>query len=406
MLCHNLKVVTQTKGMKTMMFRSAGSLTRMWAALILIIMPLTLLAETDDQKEIRIGKEAVQQVEKEIKLVKDPVLIARLEKVGKPLAQIACNTQIHALWGNSRLSKFEYTFKVVDDKSVNAFSLPGGTIYVHTGLLNFVESDDELAGVLAHEIAHASHHHFMELTKKQSRLSLETLLPILLVLIAVKAPTEDTVNILQGTQLYQTAQLNNYGQDAEKDADSTGMIYMIKAGMNPVGMYTFLDRLRKEDMLKPNINWGIFRTHPPTEERSANMIKALNDANIPINPSEVSSSIRVDARPVPDTQPPIFEVFFDNVSLFRPATEQVIGLSETRAKAIASKLNKYFDSGPEIFEVKASSNGKQILILNQVLTEVTTADAVLAAVSQEQLLSNALTAFRDAVRKYRLKRAA
>ncbi|MEI6512107.1 MAG: M48 family metalloprotease [bacterium] len=392
--------------MKTMMFRSAGSLTRMWAALILIIMPLTLLAETDDQKEIRIGKEAVQQVEKEIKLVKDPVLIARLEKVGKPLAQIACNTQIHALWGNSRLSKFEYTFKVVDDKSVNAFSLPGGTIYVHTGLLNFVESDDELAGVLAHEIAHASHHHFMELTKKQSRLSLETLLPILLVLIAVKAPTEDTVNILQGTQLYQTAQLNNYGQDAEKDADSTGMIYMIKAGMNPVGMYTFLDRLRKEDMLKPNINWGIFRTHPPTEERSANMIKALNDANIPINPSEVSSSIRVDARPVPDTQPPIYEVVFDNVSLFRPATEQVIGLSETRAKAIASKLNKYFDSGPEIFEVKASSNGKQILILNQVLTEVTTADTVLAGVSQEQLLSNALTAFRDAVRKYRLKRAA
>ncbi len=406
MLCHNLKVATQTKGMKTMMFRSAGSLTRMWAALILIIMPLTLLAETDDQKEIRIGKEAVQQVEKEIKLVKDPVLIARLEKVGKPLAQIACNTQIQALWGNSRLSKFEYTFKVVDDKSVNAFSLPGGTIYVHTGLLNFVESDDELAGVLAHEIAHASHHHFMELTKKQSRLSLETLLPILLVLIAVKAPTEDTVNILQGTQLYQTAQLNNYGQDAEKDADLTGMKYMIKAGMNPVGMYTFLDRLRKEDLLKPNINWGIFRTHPPTEERSANMIKALNDANIPINPSEVSSSIRVDARPVPDTQPPIFEVFFDNVSLFRPATDPVEGLSETRAKAIASKLNKYFDSGPEIFEVKASSNGKQILILNQVLTEVTTGDAALAGVSQEQLLSKALTAFRDAVGKYRLKRAA
>jgi hypothetical protein len=136
------------------------------------------------------------------------------------------------------------------------------------------------------------------------------------------------------------------------------------------------------------------------------MIKALNDANIPINPSEVSSSIRVDARPVPDTQPPIFEVFFDNVSLFRPATDPVEGLSETRAKAIASKLNKYFDSGPEIFEVKASSNGKQILILNQVLTEVTTADTVLAGVSQEQLLSNALTAFRDAVRKYRLKRAA
>ena len=88
------------------------------------------------------------------------------------------------MWGSSQLKQFNYTFRVVDDKDVNAYSLPGGFIYVNKGLLDYVHSDDELAGVLAHEITHASHHHMVKLMHEQSKIQ-NVLLPALARLVGL-----------------------------------------------------------------------------------------------------------------------------------------------------------------------------------------------------------------------------
>ncbi len=90
--------------------------------------------------------------------------------IGGELAAIANASKVRTTWGDKRLNPFEYTFKVVEE-DVNAFSLPGGYIYIYEGLVKYAESDDELAGVLAHEIAHASMRHVATMQREAGKLS-------------------------------------------------------------------------------------------------------------------------------------------------------------------------------------------------------------------------------------------
>src|SRR5207247_1497435 len=108
----------------------------------------------------------------------------RLNKIGQEIAAVANVEKVPALWGNAEVKKFSYTFKIVDDKDVNAYSLPGGFVYVNKGLLDYIHSDDELAGVLGHEIAHAAHHHMMKLLKEQSKMQPFLPLAILAMVLA------------------------------------------------------------------------------------------------------------------------------------------------------------------------------------------------------------------------------
>ena len=109
-----------------------------------------------DDGEVKLGRMNAEENDRQVKLITDSKILERVNRIGGELARIANNYPIPATWGSSQLKPFKYTFKVVDDKDVNAYSLPGGFIYVHKGLIDAVRSDDELAGVLAHEIAHAA----------------------------------------------------------------------------------------------------------------------------------------------------------------------------------------------------------------------------------------------------------
>ena len=120
-----------------------------------------------DDGEVKLGRMNAEENDRQVKLITDSKILERVNRIGSELARIANNYPIPASWGSSQLKPFRYTFKVVDDKDVNAYSLPGGFIYVHKGLIDAVRSDDELAGVLAHEIAHAAHHHVLKLLREQ-----------------------------------------------------------------------------------------------------------------------------------------------------------------------------------------------------------------------------------------------
>ena len=113
-------------------------------AILLAAPSLSLAATSEDD----LGKKYAEDVKKQYKLIKDPTVVDRVNQVGRQLADIANQTEVPASYGSSELAKFKYEFYVVDDPDPNAFSLPGGKIFVNSGLVKMVGSDDELAGVL------------------------------------------------------------------------------------------------------------------------------------------------------------------------------------------------------------------------------------------------------------------
>ena len=189
--------------------------------LICILIPslLSILSVTyAAQDEEELGKKYSRDIEEQSKIVTDPAIVERVDKIGQALAKIANEQEVPARYGSSSISKFKYTFKVIEDKDINAFSLPGGLIYVNTGLLEAVESDDELAGVLAHEIAHASHHHMSQIIEKQSRVDhIVAILAVAGILCNMRG--NDFNNLLYGAQLMRTGKVSGYTMEAEKDAD-------------------------------------------------------------------------------------------------------------------------------------------------------------------------------------------
>lgn len=326
------------------------------------------------QKDVELGKEYAKEIEKSIKLSEDKVKLDRLERIGKELAEIARNTQVDATWGDSRLSKFDYVFKVVEDKDVNAFSVPGGFIYVHSGLMDNAESDDELAGVVAHEIAHAAHRHLITLSRERNKVDMFTL-PLLLAAILGKSKEAGTLVITQ--QLISTALTSGWSVKAEMDADNAGLQYLVKSKYNPVGLLTFMERLAFQERNAPNFDWGIQRTHPPSRERVSALKKGLSNADVPILRSAVTTSFRVKST----QEEGGVRLSFGEVSLFK-----LRGLdAPERAGEILPLLNQFFDSTPQLFVVRV--DGPRVLWNNKVLVEFDVKDG--NGVSPEQLAKDA-----------------
>jgi predicted Zn-dependent protease len=164
-----------------------------------------------------------------------------------------------------RRKELKFSLTVVEDETVNAFALPAGYIFVHTGLLEYVASDGELAGVLAHEIAHVDRKHSMSVIKRQLGMAL-------LFQVFLSDASEELAKV--GALAVNLAQLG-YGRDAEYEADRYGVIFMEKAGYDRAEILNFWERLVKHSGGKeePQI-LQLFSTHPPTAER-IKRIKAL-----------------------------------------------------------------------------------------------------------------------------------
>jgi Zn-dependent protease with chaperone function len=348
---------------------------------------------TKDKDEVEFGKKIVEEVVKQFKMVEDPALNERVNRIGLILADVARNTPTEARYGESGAPPFEYTFKIIDDKDVNAFSVPGGFIFVHKGLLDFVQSDHELAGVLAHEIAHAAHRHVMALVRADDKISREVMLPVLLGALIGRMPAGDTLTLLTGTQLYRIAKLNSFGQEAETDSDLTALEYMRRSPYNSVGLLTFMERLAAEERKRPQIDWGIYRTHPPSKERAQALRKGLQEAGISIRRREVSPALRIVARlektdkkeGTPPEEAELYEVAYENISIFRPAHDPDKGDSKSRAEKIAERINILLDDGVEMFEVRLSADGQAVLIKGEEVIRITPTDSELYDQTPEQV---------------------
>lgn len=364
--------------------------------LLLVAAPLASAhqQDSDEDPEIKLGREAAEAHDKQVKLITDPEIVDRVVRIGSEIGRVANEFQATVLWGRPGLKQLPYTFKVVDDKDVNAYSMPGGFIYVNKGLLDFAKSDDELAGVLAHEVVHAAHHHIMKLIAEQEKIQWAALGPALISILLGRGGSQTTSDLLLAGQLYVIAKVNTWSVEAEKDADHGAVHYLMRTRYNPVGLLTFIERLARQERLKPQVELGIYRTHPPTLERAQALIQLLTRLGIPINRREVDPSIGATVEVVNEAEESYADVMMNGTRIVRFAADGERS-AEERAKALAKRVNSLFDDNLVAFELQLSPDRTRVLARRRTLIALTEADARSVGQTVPEAAAGALEALRN-----------
>ncbi|HEV8038833.1 MAG TPA: M48 family metallopeptidase, partial [Bryobacteraceae bacterium] len=201
------------------------------------------------EKEIAIGKGLAQQVEKQAKIINDPVISEYVNRVGQNLVR------------NSD-AKVPFTIKVIDSEEVNAFALPGGFFFVNSGLILKADSEAELAGVMAHEIAHVAARHG---TRQATRGEIANLATIPLIILTYGSWTG--YGIYQAASILVPIGFLKFSRGFEAEADMLGLEYMYKAGYDPTAFVDFFEKIETLEKRKPGTMAKVFSTHPPTDDR-------------------------------------------------------------------------------------------------------------------------------------------
>lgn len=209
------------------------------------------------EKEIALGKQLAQEVERSSKLIDDPVVTEYINRVGQNLVR------------NSD-ARVPFTIKVIDSDEVNAFALPGGFFYVNSGLILRAQEESELAGVMAHEISHVTARHGTKNATKGQIAQLATI-PLLLLGPAGVAG----YGLYEGLNIALPLTFLKFSRDAEREADFLGLQYMYKAGYDPNAYITFFERIQADEKRRPGTIPKVFSTHPPTPERIENAQKEI-----------------------------------------------------------------------------------------------------------------------------------
>jgi predicted Zn-dependent protease len=201
------------------------------------------------EKEIALGKQMAQQVERQAKIIDDPVIAEYVNRVGQNLVR------------NSD-AKVPFTIKVIDTEEVNAFALPGGFFFVNSGLILKADTEAELAGVMAHEIGHVAARHG---TRQATRGELAQLATIPLIFMGGWTG----YGIRQAASVAIPIGFLTFSRGMEAEADLLGLEYMYKAGYDPGAFVDFFEKIQSLEKKKPGSMAKVFSTHPPTDDRIA-----------------------------------------------------------------------------------------------------------------------------------------
>jgi len=164
-----------------------------------------------------------------------------------------------------------FQFFGVSDPSLNAFAMPGGNIGVHTGLILAAQSESELAGVLAHEVAHVTQRHIARMVGKQGQTGLLMLASLLVAVLAAKSSAQVSQAAIMAGQAAGISSQLSYSRDFENEADRLGVQNLAAAGFDVRGMVGFFERLQKNSRLYENNAPAYMRTHPLTGDRITEM---------------------------------------------------------------------------------------------------------------------------------------
>ena len=210
------------------------------------------------EKEIALGKQMAQEVERQSRIINDPVVAEYVNRIGQNLVR------------NSD-AKVPFTIKVLDDDTVNAFALPGGFFFVNSGLILKADTEAELAGVMAHEIAHVAARHG---TRQATRGQIANLATIPLIIFSGGWAGYAAY---EGASLLIPMSFLKFSRSFESQADFLGLQYMYKTGYDPEAFVDFFEKIQTLEKRKPGAVSKVFSTHPPTDDRIAKAQKEIAD---------------------------------------------------------------------------------------------------------------------------------
>jgi len=202
------------------------------------------------EKEIALGKQLATEIERQAKIVDDPIISEYVNRVGQNLVR---NSDV----------KVPVSIKVIDSDEVNAFALPGGFFFVNTGLILRADNEAELAGVMGHELAHIAARHG---TRQATRGQIVNLASIPLLFVGGWTGYA----IRQGAGLAIPMTFLSFSRGFESEADLLGIQYLYKAGYDPASYTDFFEKLQAMEKRKPGTLSKVFRSHPLTEDRIQN----------------------------------------------------------------------------------------------------------------------------------------
>jgi len=349
----------------------------------------------EERADAEIGKSAAEEVESRFKIVEEspalPRICAAVERI-RPVTE-----KPHQ----------EYQFKVIDSKAVNAFSLPGGYLYYMQGLLDAVESDDELAAVTAHEMAHVCLDHSRKLMAKDERYT-KILTPLVLISVLSNSDSVDPGAIAMIGSLVVQDALNHYGREAEFQADSHAVLYLKKTGeYNPVAVLTVVEGLARIESGGAPVDMGVFRTHPHAKERVKAVIARLQELGIPAERRRVTQSLVAEAGSVRKGEQEMGELRLNDRVVVQPAAE-VDGLSGmARAEHGAEVLNSLLLANLQLIEIVLQQDGDSIRMAARAETILTVSpeDAAAHESTVEELAEKAMAVVRVAFREEKVQRA-
>jgi hypothetical protein len=200
------------------------------------------------EKEAAIGRQLSMEVEQQAKLVDDPIVTEYVNRVGQ-------NIVLHSD------AKVPFTIKVIDSDEVNAFALPGGYFYVNKGLLLAADNESELAGVMAHEIAHVAARHAMENQGKASAINYGLLATVLFGGGIASTIAQNAGGFGQMLAFFK------FSRGAEEEADRLGVQYLYASGYDPTAMSTMFEKINSLNRKKPGKISKLFATHPQATDR-------------------------------------------------------------------------------------------------------------------------------------------
>lgn len=324
-------------------------------------------------QEKKLGEKAVMEFEQKVKIISDHPMLSQIRQI---VARIVPVTE---------RPKMSYTIKIIDEKEPNAFTFPGGFMYVTTGLLKLVESEHELAAILAHEIAHNTRLHAVQMIEKESRLSIPVLLAIL---AAMFAPSETTMQAAQiVSQVVQVLMLG-YSRDMEREADEAALVYLRRAGFNPIGLLTFFEKLSRieKQSTPPQFLPGYWTTHPALDERINSVKKWLIAEGIPINRRPITKALRVEVKEFEDNGKRLAVLLLSGEELcwFAPLERQS---ALERAQEAAKKLDEALEAGAQAFDFqpKVTSDSVTVFFAYQPLWTLTPDDVLANRLTPDQL---------------------
>jgi len=209
-------------------------------------------------EEEKLSREILSQIYREYELIEDPVVVDYVNKVGNRIVAVLKDPL------------FDYKFQVINVAAYNAFAIPAGYIFINSGLMAAMDNEDELAGILAHEIAHVNARHISQKIERSKKIGWATMAGVAAgMLLGVAGGGDAAQAVTKGSQAAGTAAELSYSRDDEIQADQLGLIYLTDAGYSGEGLLKILKKMRSKQWYDTNQVPTYLRTHPAIDDRIA-----------------------------------------------------------------------------------------------------------------------------------------